>query len=129
MGNSHHHWCGTAPLLRSPHLHSARIGRIATYIAIVCRQIRMYSSIVISHSFRIAMEKVPLPSGREGADKADIGIGIPSIILINQKTNGRISPVNSHAFNKRKSGPPQSPPSASGRGGRVLPGVIIVVEF
>jgi hypothetical protein len=43
MGNSHHHWCGTAPLLRSPRLHLARIGRVATYVAIVCRQIAMYS--------------------------------------------------------------------------------------
>jgi hypothetical protein len=38
--------------------------------------------------FQLAMEKVPLPSGREGANEANIGIGIPSIILINQKTNG-----------------------------------------
>jgi hypothetical protein len=33
--------------------------------------------------FHIAMEKVPLPSGREGVDEADIGIGVPSIKLIN----------------------------------------------
>ena len=79
--------------------------------------------------FHVATEKVPLPSGREGINEADIGIGVPSIKLINQKTNSRISLVNSRAFTKRTSGPPQSPPSASGRGERVLPGVIIVVEF
>ncbi len=80
--------------------------------------------------FHIATEKVLLPSGREGVDKANIGIDVPSInYLINQKTNGRISLVNSRAFTKRTSGPPQSPPSASGLGERVLPGVMIVVEI
>ncbi len=33
--------------------------------------------------FHVAMEKVPLPSNREGVDEADIGVGVPSIKLIN----------------------------------------------
>ncbi len=37
--------------------------------------------------FHVATEKVLLPSGREGANEADIGIGIPSII--NKSKNQR----------------------------------------
>jgi hypothetical protein len=33
--------------------------------------------------FHVVTEKVPLPSGREGVDEADIGIGVPSYKLIN----------------------------------------------
>jgi hypothetical protein len=36
MGCSHHQRRGIAPLVRSPRLHSPRIGRVATYTAIVC---------------------------------------------------------------------------------------------
>ena len=36
MGCSHHQRRGIAPLFRSPHRHLSRIGRVATYTAIVC---------------------------------------------------------------------------------------------
>ena len=42
---SHHQRCGTAPLFCSPCLHLVRIGRVATYTAIVCRQTVMYAAV------------------------------------------------------------------------------------
>jgi len=48
---SHHQRCGTAPLFRSPYLHSIKTGWVATYTVIVCRRTAMYSSSVhIPHS-------------------------------------------------------------------------------
>ncbi len=63
--------------------------------------------------FQVAIEKVPLPPGRGGANKTDIGID-SSLKLINQKTNGRINFADSRAFTKRTSGPLQPPTSTSG---------------
>jgi hypothetical protein len=57
IGCSHHQRHGIAPLLRSPRLHSLRIGQVATYTAIVCRQAKMYFSIIfIPHSFNTSSD-------------------------------------------------------------------------
>ena len=57
IGCSHHHRCGTAPLCRSPCLHSWRIGRVAIYTAIVCRRIWTYSAMdFIPHSVKTSSD-------------------------------------------------------------------------
>jgi hypothetical protein len=43
---SHHQRCGIAPRFLTPCSHLPRIGRVATYTAIVCRQISIYSPMV-----------------------------------------------------------------------------------
>jgi hypothetical protein len=68
--------------------------------------------------FQVATEKVPLPPGKGGAGEADIVIYSLLIkLIIDQKTNGRISSTNSRAFTTCTSGPSQSLTSTSGRGG------------
>jgi hypothetical protein len=68
--------------------------------------------------FQVAMEKVPLPPGREGANKTDIIVDNLLIeLIINQTNNGQIGCANSRAFTKRTSRPPQPPTSMSGQGG------------
>ena len=54
---SHHQRRGIAPRFLSPCIHSSRIGRVATYIAIVCRRISMYSPMVcIPHSSKTSSD-------------------------------------------------------------------------
>ena len=52
---SHHQRCGTAPLFRSPCLHSFRIGWVAMYTVIICRQTVMYSAsvLILQHVLRL----------------------------------------------------------------------------
>ncbi len=78
--------------------------------------------------FQVAIEKVPLPPGRGGAKKTNIGID-SLLKLINQKTNGRINSTDSRAFTKRTSGPLQPPMSASGRGRKYCLSVPLVIEI
>jgi hypothetical protein len=57
IGCSHHHRWGTAPLCCSPCLHSCRIGLVATYTAIVCQRICIYSAILfIPHSLNMSSD-------------------------------------------------------------------------
>jgi hypothetical protein len=54
---SHHQRRGIAPRFLSPCIHSSRIGRVATYIAIVCRQTSIYSPMVCSpHSSKTSSD-------------------------------------------------------------------------
>jgi hypothetical protein len=68
--------------------------------------------------FQVATEKVLLPPGRGSAGETNIIVYSLLIkLIINQKTNGRISSTDSRAFTMRTSGPSQSLTSALGRGG------------
>jgi hypothetical protein len=78
--------------------------------------------------FQVAIEKVPLPPGRGGANKTDIGID-SLLKLFNQKTNGQINSADSRAFTKRMSGPLQPPTSASGQGRKHCLSVPLVIEI
>jgi hypothetical protein len=67
--------------------------------------------------FYVASKKVPLPLDRGGAKEADIGVNDWSIkLIINPKTNGRMSFFDSYAFAKRADEPTSSQSAPRGNG-------------
>ena len=67
---SHHQRCSIAPRFLAPCSQLSRIGRVATYTAIVCQRILIYSPMVHNQA---PTEKVTLPPGKGGAKEANIG--------------------------------------------------------